>query len=118
MDIALLPLRLGAGIKIKVLECMSAGLAVITTPVGIEGIAAVDGVEYLLGNTPEELAQHVIRMLNEPEACREIGAKGREFVAREFDFEASAERFGDELISRIESARKTDPLRPNRRHFG
>jgi len=101
MDVALLPLRLGAGIKIKVLECMSAGLAVVTTPVGIEGIAASEGTEYLLGQTAEEISAGVIRLLKDPAACRAIGASAQEFVARKFDFEVAAERLSVELISRI-----------------
>ncbi len=104
MDIALLPLRLGAGIKIKVLECMSAGLAVVTTPVGIEGIEAAEGSEYLLGRTAQELATCVIRLLKDPATCRAIGARAHDLVTREFDFEADAEKFSADLITRIDSA--------------
>jgi glycosyltransferase involved in cell wall biosynthesis len=48
------PLLLGAGIKIKILEAMSAGLPVLTNAIGIEGIPAKDGVHYLHCETPDE----------------------------------------------------------------
>lgn len=101
MDIALLPLRLGAGIKIKVLECMSAGLAVVTTPVGIEGIPARQGDDYLLGSSAQELAAHVITLLSKPDACQTMGRNAQEFIKMSFDFDASAEEFAAALVSRI-----------------
>jgi hypothetical protein len=100
MDIALLPLRLGAGIKIKVLESMSAGLAVVTTPVGIEGIPAREGTDYLLGNSAQELANHVIALLSNVDFREAMGRHAHDFIKAEFDFDASAERFAGALISR------------------
>ena len=93
MQVALLPLRLGAGIKVKTLECMSAGIAVVTTPIGIEGIGGEQGKHYLLGESPEELADHVVRLLNSPAECEGVGAAARELVGREHRFADSMERF-------------------------
>ena len=93
MQIALLPLRLGAGIKIKVLEAMAAGLAVVTTPVGAEGIEAQEGVHFLVGNTGEELARHTIVLLQNPSRRAQMGEGAREFIQSNYDFERSARNF-------------------------
>lgn len=93
MQVALLPLRLGAGIKIKVLEAMAAGLAVVTTPVGAEGIEAQQGVHFLVGNTAEELARHTIVLLQNPSLRAQMGERAREFIQSSYDFEKSARNF-------------------------
>jgi glycosyltransferase involved in cell wall biosynthesis len=97
MQVALLPMRLGAGIKLKTLECMAAGVAVVTTPAGIEGIGGMRGKHYLLGETPEELASQVVRLLNSPEERIAIGVSGSELVRSEHDFAASMGRLNSFL---------------------
>ncbi|MEG9431422.1 glycosyltransferase [Terriglobus sp. ADX1] len=86
MQIALLPLRLGAGIKIKTLECMAAALPVVTTNVGIEGIEAEPEVEFLQGETADRLAEQVLLLLNKPARANTIGRAGRSFLLRWYDF--------------------------------
>jgi glycosyltransferase involved in cell wall biosynthesis len=87
MQVALLPLRQGAGIKVKTLECMAAGVAVVTTPVGAEGIAAAHGVHLLIGETAEELASHTVRLLHRPEEARQMGERARDWFASVYDFD-------------------------------
>ncbi len=103
MKVALLPLRLGAGIKTKVLECMSAGVPVVTTDVGAEGVGGSIGVHYCVGSSPEELAAEVVRLLcNDIEASR-MGTAGRDYFFREFDFDrriAELEIHLEELVHR------------------
>ena len=101
MQIALLPLREGAGIKIKVLECMAAGVAVVTTPVGAEGIPGHDGVHFLVGRTAEELARHTILLFRDPTLCTRIGKCAREFIRDNYDFERSARDFEWTLMQRL-----------------
>jgi glycosyltransferase involved in cell wall biosynthesis len=86
MQVALLPLRQGAGVKIKTLECMAAGVAVVTTAVGAEGIAAAHGVHFLIGETPQELARYTMQLLRRPEEARQMGERARVWFASEYDF--------------------------------
>ena len=48
------PLRQGAGIKVKVIEAMSAGIPVLANTIGIEGIPAQNGIQYLHCETPND----------------------------------------------------------------
>jgi glycosyltransferase involved in cell wall biosynthesis len=105
MQIALLPLRLGAGIKIKVLEAMAAGLAVVTTPVGAEGIAAREGIHFLVGTTAEELSRHTIVLLQNPGLRTELGESAREFIQRNYNFESSASNFEWTLLELLRERR-------------
>jgi glycosyltransferase involved in cell wall biosynthesis len=84
--VALLPLRIGAGIKVKTLECMAAGLPVVTTPLGISGIPGKNGIDFLVGNTAEELARQVLTLLHSPTLAEEIGQRARERVLSSYSF--------------------------------
>ena len=57
------PIQAGAGIKVKILEAMAMGVPVLTNSIGIEGIDARDGFEYLHCETPEEY-EETIRLIN------------------------------------------------------
>ena len=114
MHIALLPLRLGAGIKVKVLEAMAAGLAVVTTPIGSEGIGAQDGIHFLVGRTAQEVSRHAIVLLQNPSLCVQMGERARQFIRNNYDFEKSARDLEWTLIQRLSQpqfrARRTGAL--------
>ena len=54
------PLSYGAGLKGKVTQALAAGLPVVTTPIGAEGLDAVDGEQLLIGDDDRELADRVV----------------------------------------------------------
>lgn len=87
MEIALLPLRLGAGIKIKMLECMTAGLPIVTTSVGAEGIGGDHGTHYLVAEVADAIAEHTVWLFRNTAAAREMGARARKLVTESRDFE-------------------------------
>jgi len=86
MSVALLPLRQGAGIKVKTLECMSAGLPVVTTSVGEEGVGGIPGVHYQVAEDAEQLAAHTIKLLQNPAEARRMGERAAEFMRQRQDF--------------------------------
>lgn len=57
------PLLLGAGVKVKIIEALSSGVPVITNDIGIEGIDANDGVEYLHATEPIEYEKIIRKMI-------------------------------------------------------
>jgi glycosyltransferase involved in cell wall biosynthesis len=83
--IAVVPLWIGSGIKIKVLTALSQGVPVVTTPVGAEGIAATPGSEILVGSSDEEIANHCISLLTDRKQWDRLATGARAWAERELD---------------------------------
>ena len=81
------PLLLGAGIKAKVLEGMSAGLPVLTNDIGIEGIDATDKKEYIHCEKPKDYIKEIISILNDRKKSESIGSNAQEYVMNEINIE-------------------------------
>lgn len=84
------PLRAGSGTRLKVLEAMSAGVPVVSTPFGATGIDAVDGRELLLGETAEELAAAAARLLGDAPLAARLAAAARRLVVDRYDWRVVA----------------------------
>jgi len=82
--LSIAPLRYGAGVKGKIVSSLQAGVPVVTTPVGNEGIALIDGQDVLLGTTPSALAEAVLRLLDDDGFCAELSANGAAVIERRF----------------------------------
>lgn len=89
------PLRTGGGSKLKVLEAMAAGLAVVTTAQGVSGLAVTAGVEYDGGENAQALAGAISRQLAEPAAAQRMGTAGRAYVGRAHDWSVAAQQLLD-----------------------
>lgn len=87
------PLQMGAGIKIKILEGMSSGIPVITNSIGIEGIAAKKGVDYIHCESTNEFIEAVIDLMSDVRKSNEVGANGKAFMQNEFDKELVMQKF-------------------------
>ncbi len=84
------PLHVGGGIRIKIIEAMATGLPVVTTSVGCEGIPARAGEELVVGDTAEAFADGVIALLTDSAAARAMGERGRDFAVRSFSWDRAA----------------------------
>lgn len=98
--ISVAPLRFGGGMKGKVGEAMSFGLPVVTSSFGAEGFGLESGRDLLVGNTPEDFAGHVIRLLDDSEFYGRIARNGRSFIETHYSV-AAAERLLESVIHRI-----------------
>lgn len=81
--IMVVPLFSGSGIRIKIVEGMAAARAVISTPVGAEGIHCQHGRDILLADTPDQFATAIRTCLKDPVLCRDIGRNARQLIERE-----------------------------------
>jgi len=86
--VSIVPLRFGAGMKGKVGEALAAGLPLVTTSIGAQGMSLVSGRDCMIFDQPEEFAAAVIRLLSEPELWRSLSENGRKFMQDNFGFEA------------------------------
>lgn len=98
------PLILGAGIKIKILEALSAGLPVVTNKIGAEGIDLTNEENYLHCEKPEEYVEAINRLRHDDKLRRKLSTNGKLHVANFFDVDASLDR----LIGKIESYDKNN----------
>lgn len=97
------PLRLGGGMKIKILEALAHGIPVVTTPVGVEGITGVTPASARIARTAEAVARHCIELLQDPEHARAMGNQGRSLVNEEFSWTAVLERTTAYYINLLKS---------------
>ncbi|MFI5341329.1 MAG: glycosyltransferase family 4 protein [Candidatus Methylomirabilales bacterium] len=80
------PLATGAGTRTKLLEAMAAGLPIVTTRVGIEGIDAVDGQQVILADDPEAFTAAVLRLLADLVERRRLGGAARRLAEDRYDW--------------------------------
>ena len=80
-------LLLGAGVKIKVIEALSAGLPVLTNTIGIEGIEAVNGESYFHCETPQEYADVIIKLGNGEIDSEKVSAASKKLVREKHNYE-------------------------------
>lgn len=77
------PIRYGAGIKGKILTAMKVGVPVVSTPVGVEGIGVTPGVHARVAETPETMAEAIVRLYTDEEEWWTLRRGGLELVAEE-----------------------------------
>jgi glycosyltransferase involved in cell wall biosynthesis len=81
-DCAVVALKGGGGTRMKILEYFAAGIPVVSTPKGAEGIPAAPGQEIVYAASTAGLCDAVARLMDEPARLRKIGDAGRRFVER------------------------------------
>jgi glycosyltransferase involved in cell wall biosynthesis len=84
-QINVVPLLSGSGIRIKIIEAMAAGKAVVTTTVGAQGIDYTDGENLLVADTPEQFAAQIKLLVADQEYCRSVGEAAARLVAEHYD---------------------------------
>ena len=78
----LVPIRIGSGIRVKVLDAMSHGVPVISTSVGCEGIPALDESEVLIRDDTKGFADAAVRLAKSRELRERLANAGRDLVSR------------------------------------
>jgi glycosyltransferase involved in cell wall biosynthesis len=79
--IMIVPLLSGSGMRIKIVEGMSLGKAILTTSIGLEGIDAMDGKHILVANTIDDFSTKAVELLNNKDLAVEIGHNAKEFAS-------------------------------------
>lgn len=86
------PLRIGGGSRLKILEALAAGLPVVSTRVGAEGLCLRPDVEITVVEELGDMAAAVVRCLRRPEEARQMAERGREVVLERYDWGPLADR--------------------------
>ncbi len=83
--IMIVPLFSGSGIRIKIIEGMALGKAIISTEIGAEGIAYTHGKNILIANTPEEFLNTIEKFVSSKVYCDEVGTNARKLIENDHD---------------------------------
>lgn len=87
------PLLVGGGTRLKVLESLALGTPVVSTTKGVEGLAVAAGHDVLLADDAESFARQVLEVLNDPVLADRLSAAGRDLVRRHYTWDAIGDRF-------------------------
>ncbi len=91
-QINIVPLLSGSGIRVKIIEAMSAGKTVITTSVGARGIRYRDGEDLLIADTPEEFVEQIRRCVEDQDFCSQVGRNAYNLIVKDYDNEKLTQR--------------------------
>jgi glycosyltransferase involved in cell wall biosynthesis len=105
------PARIGGGMRVKVLEALAAGKAVVATRRALAGIDLVPGEHALVGDSDRELADGIVELLDDPERRGRIAAAGRAWAAANLRWGAAADAY-TELYESLLRARPPGTDRP------
>jgi glycosyltransferase involved in cell wall biosynthesis len=89
--VLVVPLRLGGGTRLKIVEAMAMGKAIVSTPRGAEGIEAIPGRDILVEDQPTAFADAVNRLLAEPSLAGRIGQSARKLAVERYAWNGAAQ---------------------------
>lgn len=95
VDVAIVPLLAGSGTRLKILEAWAAGTPVVSTTIGCEGLGVTSGVELLIGDTPEQFADAVERLLESKHLRAALAIMGRRRYEEEFTWPKAWEKLDE-----------------------
>lgn len=95
----IMPFRVGSGTRLKLIEAMAAGKAVVSTHIGAEGFPVENGRHLIMADEPAQFAQAVLALLNSPEKRQALGQEAAVF-ARQYDWRVVIPQF-DAFYQRV-----------------
>ena len=84
--VCVVPLRSGGGTRLKILEAMAAGLPIVSTKIGAEGLQLRDGQDLLIEEDPIKFASSVLRLLQDPDQQERLRKSGQRTVSNLYDW--------------------------------
>ncbi len=100
------PLRVGGGTRLKLLQAMAMGSAIVATSLGAEGFPVIDGQELLLADTPADFARAVLTLLDAPGRRAQLGMFARRFAEANYGWDILVPRL--EALYRLPSSQGID----------
>lgn len=91
--VSIVPIRVGGGTRLKILEAMALRTPVVATSKGAEGLDALDGEHLMIADTPQAFAEAVIRVLRERHLGRRLGDNAYQLVRQQYDWAVVMPRF-------------------------
>jgi glycosyltransferase involved in cell wall biosynthesis len=98
------PMRVGGGTRLKVLDAMAQGKALVATSLGAEGIEADDGRHLMLADTARDFAGRVVELLRDPARRYALGTAARQRVEERYAWPVIARRLVAAYMTAIEAS--------------
>jgi glycosyltransferase involved in cell wall biosynthesis len=96
------PLRVGGGMRVKVVEALAAGKALVASPLAASGLSVADGEQVILAETDDQFGDAILRLLRDPERRAALAQRAHAWASAHLDWDESIsayERLYDSLIS-------------------
>jgi len=106
------PILSGSGVRVKLLEAFAAGIPVVSTYVGAEGLAAKDGEFCALSDDPAGFAERVLGLFENPKAASEMAARARAEVEANWDMATLTRRLAEGYRQLVHAKRAAASPRP------
>ena len=104
--VCVVPLRIGGGTRLKILEAMALGTPVVATSKGAEGIDARPGKDLLIADGPTAFAEAIVRLLTDQTLYHQLSRNGRQLVRKRYDWKTIGARLNaliKEIVARYRS---------------
>lgn len=103
------PILSGSGVRVKLLEAFAAGIPVVSTPVGAEGLATEDGEFCALAAEPAEFAKRVLALLEDPQAAAAMAGRARAEVEAQWNMATLTQRLAEGYRALVHDKRAAAP---------
>jgi glycosyltransferase involved in cell wall biosynthesis len=98
--VSIVPLRVGGGTRLKILEAMALGTAVVSTSKGAEGLDVTHGENILIADDPNQFAGAVVGLLSDPALRQSLAAKAQQLVRQKYAWERCAGKL-EQLLRQV-----------------
>jgi glycosyltransferase involved in cell wall biosynthesis len=102
--VTVVPVRIGGGTRLKVVEALAMGKAVVSTTLGCEGLAIRNGEHVLIADDAQSFAAAIARLLNDPQEAGRLGVAGRSLVVERYSWAHACSRL-EELYDTVGGSR-------------
>jgi glycosyltransferase involved in cell wall biosynthesis len=107
-SVLVVPLRAGSGVRVKIIEAMAIGKAIVSTSIGAEGIECEPDRDMLIADTTEDFARCVCRLLGDLDAIETLGRNARRFAETNHDLLTVGGKLAD-FLSQVAARRRSAP---------
>jgi glycosyltransferase involved in cell wall biosynthesis len=108
---AVVPLKVGGGSRLKILEAMAAGVPLISTTLGAEGLQVTDGENILIADSPFELTNGIFKVINGAELRARLIAGGHALVRERYDWSTLGAKLLEQYQALVAHRNATDGVK-------
>ena len=112
LSVFVCPILSGSGVRVKLLEAFAAGIPVVSTRIGAEGLAREDGDVCALADDPRDFADQIVRLFDHPQQAAEMARRARAEVEAHWDMPAITRRLADSYRHLARAKRRDTELIP------